>query len=62
MSYHHILSPTCFMQVAEKTLLLPYSSNNCDFCDLMACFGYEHGSNYYRWAKFWTTATLMRAA
>ncbi|KDD72608.1 hypothetical protein H632_c3130p0, partial [Helicosporidium sp. ATCC 50920] len=40
--------PLDYSEVAEKTLLLPYSSNNCDFCDLMACFGYEHGSNYYR--------------
>ncbi|KDD74768.1 hypothetical protein H632_c1087p1 [Helicosporidium sp. ATCC 50920] len=47
-------------EVADKTLVLPYSSKNCDFCDLMPCFGYEHGSNYYSylWSEIYSADAM----
>ncbi|KDD74554.1 M3 peptidase [Helicosporidium sp. ATCC 50920] len=41
-------------QVATDTLLLPYSTNNCDFCTLVDAFGSGHGAGYY--SHLWSEA------
>ncbi|KDD73435.1 M3 peptidase [Helicosporidium sp. ATCC 50920] len=34
-------------KVANDTLLIPYSTNNCDFCSLVHTFGHQYASTYY---------------
>ncbi|KDD76574.1 M3 peptidase [Helicosporidium sp. ATCC 50920] len=34
-------------KIARSTLVLPYSTNNCDICSLVHCFAYEYAAGYY---------------
>ncbi|KDD73192.1 hypothetical protein H632_c2442p0 [Helicosporidium sp. ATCC 50920] len=36
------------LEIARGTLVLPFSSNNCDFCTLMHLFGDEYEMKLFR--------------